>query len=116
MKILLLSLCGVWAMLASAAHSADAPAAAKPQDTEQWQPVPPKVSPGLGDGAAPSDAIVLFDGRNLDEWVMTNDRPPARWRVESGALVVDKASGNIETKRLFKNYQLHLEWRIPADI
>jgi len=116
MKILLFCLCGVWAMLASAARSADAPAAAKPQDTEQWQPVPPKVSPGLGDGAAPSDAIVLFDGRNLDEWVMTNDRSPARWRVESGALVVDKASGNIETKRLFKNYQLHLEWRIPADI
>ena len=66
--------------------------------------------------AAPSDAIVLFDGRNLDQWVMTNDRSPARWRVENGALVVDKALGNIETKRLFKDYQLHLEWRIPADI
>jgi hypothetical protein len=101
---------------APAAPASAAPAAPKPEDTEQWEPVPPQVSPGVDDGAAPSDAIVLFDGRNLDEWVMVNDRSPARWRVEHGALVVDKAFGNIETKRLFKNYQLHLEWRIPADV
>jgi hypothetical protein len=80
--------------------AAEAAAAAKPEDTEQWQPVPPTVIPGANDGAAPSDAIVLFDGRNLDEWVMTNDRSPARWRVENGAL----------------DYQLHLEYKIPADI
>jgi hypothetical protein len=91
-------------------------AAAKPEDTEQWEPVPLKVSPGANMGSAPSDAIVLFDGRNLDEWVMTNDRSPARWRVENGTLVVDKSLGNIETKRLFKDYQLHLEYRIPANI
>jgi hypothetical protein len=90
--------------------------AAKPEDTEQWEPVPLRVAPGVEGSAAPSDAIVLFDGRNLDEWVMTNDRSPARWRVENGTLVVDKALGNIETRRLFKDYQLHLEWRIPADI
>ena len=90
--------------------------AAKPEDTEQWTPVPAKVTPGNSDGAAPSDAIVLFDGRNLDEWVMAKDRSPARWHLENGVMVVDKAAGNIETKRLFKNYQLHLEWRVPADI
>jgi hypothetical protein len=74
---------------------------AHPQDPvtlQQWEPVPPKVLPGADFSAAPSDAIVLFDGRNLDEWVMTNDRSPARWRVEKGALVVDKSVGNIETK------------------
>jgi hypothetical protein len=91
-------------------------AAAKPEDTEQWEPVPVKVLSGASSGAAPSDAIVLFDGRNLDEWVMAKDRSPARWRVDNGTLVVDKTSGNIATKRLFKDYQLHLEWRIPADI
>jgi hypothetical protein len=91
-------------------------ATAKPEDTEQWQPVPVKVSPGASAGAAPSDAIVLFDGRNLDEWVMAKDRSPARWRIDNGMLVVDKTTGNIATKRLFKDYQLHLEWRIPADI
>lgn len=91
-------------------------AAAKPEDTEQWKPVPVKVLPGANGGAAPSDAVVLFDGRNLDEWVMAKDRSPARWHIENGTLVVDKKSGNIATKRLFKDYQLHLEWRIPADI
>jgi len=117
----MLRVCGLAAMLASgvaASQNSDKPGAAqpKPEETEQWEPVPPKVLPGADGGAAPSDAIILFDGRNLDEWVMTNDRSPARWRVEHGALVVDKAFGNIETKRLFKNYQLHLEWRIPADV
>jgi len=98
-------------------NSAKEPAqAAKPEDTEQWEPVPVKVLPGANDAAPPSDAIVLFDGRNLDQWVMSKDRSSARWHVEDGALVVDKAFGNIETKRLFKNYQLHLEWRIPANI
>jgi len=106
-----------WSQGAAGQNSAKETAgAAKPQDTEQWAPIPPKVSPGANDGAAPSDAIVLFDGRNLDEWVMTNDRSPARWRVENGAMIVDKAYGNIETKRLFKDYQLHLEYRIPAAI
>jgi hypothetical protein len=41
---------------------------------------------------------------------------PARWRIDDGALVVDKAFGNIQTKHLFKDYQLHLEWRIPTGI
>jgi hypothetical protein len=91
-------------------------ATAKPEDTEQWEPVPVKVSAGVNDSAPPSDAIVLFDGRNLDQWIMAKDRSPARWHVDNGALVVDKKTGNIATKRLFKNYQLHLEWRIPADI
>jgi alpha-3'-ketoglucosidase len=130
MKELMLCVCSLGVMAAGGTYSKDAwsqgvagqnsakeiAGAAKPQDTEQWEPIPPKVSPGASDGAAPSDAIVLFDGRNLDQWVMTNDRSPARWRVENGTLVVDKAYGNIETKRLFKNYQLHLEYRIPADI
>ncbi len=98
------------------AKAKEAPAAMKPEDTEQWTPVPAKVTPGERDGAPPSDAIVLFDGRNLDEWVTAKDRSPARWHVENGVMVVDKAAGNIETKRLFKNYQLHLEWRVPADI
>ena len=121
MKNLMLYLCVLTIAVASATYSRGASpqegaAQPKPEDTEQWEPVPPKVLPGASEAAAPSDAIVLFDGRNLDEWVMTNDRSPARWRVEKGAMVVDKAFGNIETKRLFKDYQLHLEYRIPADI
>ena len=90
----------------------------KPQDTELWAPVPPVVTPGATVGAAPSDAIVLFDGRNLDAWVSAQDHTPARWFVRDGAMVVNKAPGvgNIETKRSFRDYQLHIEWRIPADV
>src|SRR5579871_3627143 len=84
---------------------------ADPTATEQWEPVPPIVTPGPTDGAPPSDAIVLFDGRNLDQWVMTNDHSPARWKVAEGVITVDKSAGNIETKQTFRNYQLHLEWR-----
>jgi hypothetical protein len=83
--------------------------------TERWAPVPAKVQPGIG-AAPPSDAIILFDGRNLNEWIGTNDRRPARWLVEDGMLTVIKAAGNIETRRQFHNYQLHLEWRIPRGI
>ena len=57
--------------------------------------------------------MVLFDGKNLNEWVSTKDKSPAQWTVADGVMTVNKPSGNIETKRSFKNYQLHLEWRIP---
>ncbi|HTU45838.1 MAG TPA: DUF1080 domain-containing protein [Bryobacteraceae bacterium] len=90
--------------------------AAKPEDTEVWEPVPKVVTPGATCTAPPSDAIVLFDGKNLDEWVSVRDKSPAKWTVADGVLTVDKAGGNIETKRSFKNYQLHIEWKVPADI
>lgn len=88
----------------------------KPQDTEVWTPEPKVVTPGATAGAAPSDAIVLFDGTSLDEWVLTRDKSPATWTVADGVMTVNKKAGNIETKRRFRNYQLHLEWQVPADI
>ncbi len=92
------------------------PPAAKPEDTEVWEPVPKVVTPGANNTAPPSDAIVLFDGKNLDEWVSVQDKTPAKWIVANGILTVNKAAGNIETKRSFKNYQLHIEWKIPENI
>src|SRR6185369_7023493 len=89
---------------------------AKPQDTEQWTPVPAVVTPGVTDAAAPSDAIVLFGGKDLSEWVATKDHTPAQWQVKDGVIVVSKTFGNIETKRRFRNYQLHMEWRVPKDV
>jgi hypothetical protein len=87
------------------------------QDTEVYEPVPPVVTPGVTNAAPPSDAIVLFDGKNLDEWVTTKDKSPATWTVADGVMTVNKnGGGNIETKRTFKNYQLHVEFRIPANI
>jgi hypothetical protein len=88
----------------------------RPQDTEVWSPEPKIVTPAATPFAPPSDAIVLFDGKNLDEWVSTQDKSPARWTLANGVMTVDKKAGNIETKRRFKNYQLHLEWLIPTDI
>jgi hypothetical protein len=95
---------------------APAPSRGRPEDTEVWAPVPAVVAPGLTTSAAPADAVILFDGKNLDQWVSTKDQSPARWRVADSVLTVDKSAGNIETKRRFTNYQLHIEWRIPADI
>ena len=93
-----------------------ASSAARPEDTEVWEPVPAVVTPGHTDAAPPSDAIVLFDGKNLDQWVSTQDKSPAKWIVADGMMTVNKAAGNIETRRTFKNYQLHLEWKIPENI
>lgn len=89
---------------------------AKPEDTEIWEPVPKVVTPGATCGAPPSDAIILFDGKNLDEWVSAKDKSPAQWNVSDGVLTVNKGTGNIETKRSFKDYQLHIEWKIPENI
>src|SRR6266702_2811107 len=91
---------------------------ADPKATEQWEPVPAIVTPGSADSAPPSDAIVLFDGKNLDQWVNTADKSPANWIVSNGVMTVSKAkgAGNIETKRAFHNYQLHIEWKIPANV
>lgn len=89
----------------------------RPQDTEVWEPVPPVITPGDTAGAPPSDAIVLFDGKDLSQWVSNKDsQSPAGWTVADGILTVNKIAGNIETKRHFKNYQLHVEWRIPVGI
>ena len=89
-----------------------------PAATEVWEPVPPIVTPGaLGTPAPPpSDAIVLFDGSNLNAWVSSRDKSPAAWTVENGVMTVNKSSGNIETKQTFTNYQIHLEWRVPEGV
>ena len=93
-----------------------AQATPKPEETELWQPVPKVVTAGADCYAPPSDAIVLFDGNNLDGWVQAKDKSSAKWMVADGVLTVNKAAGDIETRRTFLNYQLHLEWKVPANI
>jgi Domain of Unknown Function (DUF1080) len=88
-----------------------------PKLTEVWLPEPVKVSPGDSCSSAPSDAVVLFNGKNLNEWVSTKDTAkPAMWTVANGMMTVKKGTGNIQTKRKFSDYQLHAEWRIPENI
>lgn len=89
----------------------------RPQDTEVWEPVPAVITPGAyAPAAPPSDAIILFDGTNLNEWVNARNGEPAGWAVENGVFTVVKSVGDIRTTREFGSYQLHIEWRIPEDI
>ena len=87
-----------------------------PKATEVYTPVPKVVTPGKMNSDAPSDAIILFDGKNLDQWVNVKDSMPAKWTVADNVLTVSKTSGNIRTKQAFQDYQLHIEWRIPENI
>ncbi|MDR6942688.1 3-keto-disaccharide hydrolase [Mucilaginibacter pocheonensis] len=83
-----------------------------PKLTEVWDPEPALVTPGIGNGP-PSDAIVLFDGKNLDQWTNQKGMPPG-WVIKDGVLTVKPGSGSIITKRNFADCQLHVEWRSPA--
>jgi hypothetical protein len=85
-----------------------------PKLTEIWDPVPEIVIPGKT-SEAPSDAILLFDGRNLDEW--TNEKgEQAGWAVHNGIFTIKPGNGSIKTKRSFADCQLHVEWRSPSKI
>lgn len=87
----------------------------KPEMTEIWDPEIRVVTPGEMPANAPSDAIVLFDGTNLNEW--TNGKgEAAEWIVADGCVTVKKGTGTIKTKRQFEDYQLHIEWRAPAEV
>lgn len=90
---------------------------AKPEDTEYYTPVPKVVTPGVSAGQAPSDAVILFDGTNLDQWVAEKDpTSPNKWTVAGDVMTVNKANGDLQTKRSFTNFQLHIEYRIPSNI
>ncbi|MGB9619087.1 MAG: 3-keto-disaccharide hydrolase, partial [Armatimonadota bacterium] len=64
-----------------------------------------------GDECIPADAIVLFDGKDLSEWVSCGSDSPAPWKVENG--YVQAGGGDICTKKLFKDCQLHVEFWLP---
>ena len=86
-----------------------------PKATEVWEPEPRVVTPGATSMNAPSDAIILFDGTNLNEWT-NNDGAAAGWTIGDGAMTVEKGTGVIKTKRNFGSVQLHIEWRSPAEV
>src|SRR4051812_18178899 len=88
-----------------------------PRATEYYSPEPPVVTPGASYGMPPSDAVVLFDGKNLNEWVDAKDTTQgAKWTLSDGSFTVNKQAGDIQTKRKFTDYQLHIEYRIPVNI
>ena len=82
-----------------------------PTRTEVWKPVPASVATPIG--GAPSDAIVLFDGKDVSAWESEQGgRVP--WRVDDGALTVVPGSKGIRTRQRFCDMQLHVEWRSPS--
>jgi hypothetical protein len=80
------------------------------------RPQPPVVIPGTcgieDRGTAPSDAIILFDGKDLSQWQRRDGGPPA-WKVENGEMVVSPKGGMLVTRRAFGDCQLHIEWATP---
>ncbi|HEY8511859.1 MAG TPA: DUF1080 domain-containing protein [Cyclobacteriaceae bacterium] len=84
-----------------------------PESTEVWEPQPKIVTPGTTPSDPPSDAIVLFDGRDLSKWVSVDNGGPAKWTVKDGAVTVAPGTGDIRTKESFGDIQLHIEWRAP---
>lgn len=83
------------------------------EETEVWEPVPAVVSaPANG---TPSDALVLFDGKNLNQW-QAAEGGEAKWKIVDGAMVVVPKTGDIKTKESFCDVQLHIEWRTPTQI
>lgn len=77
---------------------------------EQAGPEPKIVTIGKN-GAPPSDAFVLFDGKDLAQW-KGKDGNEAKWEIKDGAATVN-GTGDITTKRAFGDMQLHVEWATP---
>jgi hypothetical protein len=73
---------------------------------------PPVVDPG-GPAKAPSDALVLFDGSGVGEWMHPDGRP-AEWTVEDGVLICKSGSGDIVSRRKFNSAQIHIEFSTPS--
>ena len=77
------------------------------------RPHPPVVTPASQSGGAPSDAIVLFDGKDLSEW---QSRGRGSWKVGDGYLEVVPNAGDLATKQKFGDVQLHVEWAAPVEV
>jgi hypothetical protein len=90
-----------------------------PELTEYYKPAVPVVSSGKPNTSVilppPSDAIILFNGKDLSNWTGRRNGPAA-WDVIDGELIVKKGAGDISTVKTFNDFQLHLEWLIPSNI
>jgi hypothetical protein len=100
------------------------PAICNAQIDARWKihdvdrPVPPVIDPGTPStqdtrGRPPSDAVILFDGKDLSKWTH-QDGSAAKWKVENGYAEVVPKTGYIYTREAFGDYQLHVEFSEPA--
>lgn len=87
-----------------------------PGMTEIWDPEVKIIQPGMTNIDPPSDAIVLFNGTDLNsEWTDIQGNP-SKWIVKDGAVTVARGAGILKTKRKFSSFQLHIEWRTPSEV
>jgi hypothetical protein len=92
------------------------------QTTQDPGPFPPPrnepaiVTPGKADADPPSDAIILFDGKDLSRWRSVKDGGEARWKVKDDYVEVVAGTGDIATRDEFSDCQLHIEWATPDEI
>jgi hypothetical protein len=82
-----------------------------------------KIEPGTIDSDAPSDAIILFNGKDLNEWEEITWGPggpggkkPITWIMKDGGMQPTSSSGTAQTKRVFRDFQLHIEWKTPTGL
>jgi len=117
----ILLLCVAFVTLISASSPQSLEEQANPMLEKKWKihdpdrPLPPVVDPAPAGDPVPavSDAIVLFDGRSLSQWIGSKGEP-ARWKIENGYMEVVKKTGTIRTVRGFGDCQLHIEWSAPV--
>jgi hypothetical protein len=80
------------------------------------------VTPGAVPGAPPSDAIVLFNGKDLSQWAQPGrgaDRGKLvdpKWPVRDGYFEVAPDTGELRTREAFGDIQLHVEWSEPPNV
>jgi hypothetical protein len=82
------------------------------------RPTPPVVTPADTPGAPPSDAVVLFNGKDTSQWTFAGkkDRPIGQWKVENGYMEIVPGAGTAVSKESFGDAQYHIEWSAPTEI
>ena len=116
-KPVLMTICSLGALASMAGLYGDTPDAKHAWAVHDHnRPNPPKVT--ADPGKAPSDAVILFDGSNLNAWESTKKGGgPAKWKiVEDGGMEVVPKTGAIRTKESFGDCQLHIEWASPKEV
>lgn len=86
------------------------------------RPHPAVIGPPTTPGGPPSDAIVLFDGKDLSQWVQhvkegnVEKSVPTTWKVGDGFFEVGAHTGGLFTREKFGDCQLHVEWSSPTEV
>lgn len=92
-----------------------APRQGDPKLSEYWDPQPEIVTPGKTNAEPPSDATVLFNGKDFSKW-KSNNGGDVKWTLADGAMTVVRGTGGITSTEKFGDCQLHIEWRTPSEV